>query len=153
MLDGKYAGRWIIKHSAQDYKTGRYLGDRPPLVIDAEISPILEEYLIKWRHEFKPTHNFVFSKMDGSGPLKADGIHSIFSTAVFNETGKCTNPHMVRDMLITHVRGTDASQRQLEALAIYMGHSLSMQSQSYDRRTTAQKVGPAIHLISSLSKC
>ena len=30
-------------------------------------------------------------------------------------------------MIITHLRGTDASERELEALAIYMGHSVAMQ--------------------------
>ena len=30
-------------------------------------------------------------------------------------------------------RGTGASERELEALAIYMGHSLEMQRGSYDR--------------------
>ena len=31
-------------------------------------------------------------------------------------------------------RGTGASERELEALAIYMGHSLEMQRGSYDRQ-------------------
>ena len=30
-------------------------------------------------------------------------------------------------------RGTGASERQLEALAIYMGHSMAMQRDTYDR--------------------
>lgn len=31
-------------------------------------------------------------------------------------------------------RGTGASERELEALAIYMGHSMEMQRGSYDRQ-------------------
>jgi hypothetical protein len=50
-------------------------------------------------------------------------------------------------MIITHLRGTDASERELEALAIYMGHSMAMQKGTYDRRTKEQKVAPAIDLL------
>jgi hypothetical protein len=42
-------------------------------------------------------------------------------------TGKRTTPHLVRDMIVTHLRGGDASEKELEALAIYMGHSIAMQ--------------------------
>ena len=48
-------------------------------------------------------------------------------------TGKKTNPHLVRDSIVTYLRSTGASERELEALAIYMGHSLEMQRGTYDR--------------------
>lgn len=42
---------------------------------------------------------------------------------------------------MTHVRDSDASEnKELEALALYMGHSISMQRSSYDIRTMQQKV-------------
>ena len=50
-------------------------------------------------------------------------------------------------MIVTHLRSGDASERELEALAIYMGHSIAMQRDSYDRRTKAQKVEPAVELL------
>ena len=34
-------------------------------------------------------------------------------------------------------RGTGASERELEALAIYMGHSIAMQRDTYDRQVLA----------------
>ena len=34
-----------------------------------------------------------------------------------------------------------ASEKQLQALAIYMGHSVEMQRNTYDRRSKAEKVG------------
>ena len=33
-----------------------------------------------------------------------------------------------------------ATEKQLQALAIYMGHSVEMQRDTYDRRTKAEKV-------------
>ena len=54
-------------------------------------------------------------------------------------------------MIVTHVRETDASEKELEALALYMGHSIQMQRSSYDRRTVSQKVAPAVNLLHSLS--
>jgi hypothetical protein len=36
-------------------------------------------------------------------------------------TGKKTNPHLIRDMVITHVRGEGlATDAELEALSLYM---------------------------------
>ena len=32
-------GRWLIRHGAGDYKTGRSYGERPPLVVAASIYP------------------------------------------------------------------------------------------------------------------
>ena len=52
-------------------------------------------------------------------------------------------------MIITHVRGQGvASDNELEALAMYMGHSSAIQKGTYDRRTTSQKVAPAVNLMS-----
>lgn len=149
-LEGNYAGHWVINHKACDYKTGKYFGDRSPLIIHKDVSSYLESYLLHWRKHMNPQHDYVFSRQDGKGPLTASSLHNIFTTAVYNLTGKCLNPHMVRDILITYVKGTNASQRQLEALANYMGHSLNMQRSSYDRRSMAQKVDPAIKLIAQL---
>lgn len=117
------------------------------------------------------------------------------------QTGKRSNPHLIRDSIVTYLRGSGASERELEvgrrpgggsnetqaprgaggsllgtggprrsrpicargtaaqpptcvtpcpphgppsrtqALAIYMGHSVEMQRDTYDRRTKQQKVG------------
>ena len=74
----------------------------------------------------------------------------LVSRAMYRLTGKKTNPHLLRDSIVTHIRGQDASEKQLEALALYMGHSLAMQKSSYDRRTLDEKIAPAIDLIQSL---
>jgi len=53
-------------------------------------------------------------------------------------------------MIVTHVRKNadySASEKELEALALFMGHSIRMQRESYDRRTLGQKVEPAIQLM------
>ena len=63
-----------------------------------------------------------------------------------------TNPHLVRDMIITHVRSSKATEAQLEALAIYMGHSIEIQKLHYDRRTKAQRVAPAVDLLHEVNE-
>ena len=45
----------------------------------------------------------------------------------------------------------EVSERDLEALALYMGHSINMQRTSYDRRTVNQKVAPAVKLLQSVN--
>ena len=54
-------------------------------------------------------------------------------------------------MIVTHVRESDASEKELEALALYMGHSLNMQRTSYDRRTLTTKIAPAVELMQSIN--
>ena len=55
-------------------------------------------------------------------------------------------------MIVTHVRKNgDASEKELEALALFMGHSINMQRESYDRRTLEQKVSPAVKLMQDLN--
>ena len=48
-------------------------------------------------------------------------------------SGKKTNPHLVRDMIVTHLKTSGASEQELEALALFMGHSQAMQRSTYDR--------------------
>ena len=55
-------------------------------------------------------------------------------------------------MIVTHVRDSDASEKELEALALFMGHSLNMQRTSYDRRTMENKIAPAVQLIQNVNR-
>jgi hypothetical protein len=54
-------------------------------------------------------------------------------------------------MIVTHVRESDASKKQLEALALFMGHSLQLQRSSYDRRTLTKEIAPAVELMHSIN--
>ena len=56
------ARRWVIRHGAGDYKTGRSYGERPPLVIAPHVYPELEAWMDTWRAELSPKHNFLFSR-------------------------------------------------------------------------------------------
>lgn len=147
---------WVIKHGAADYKTGRSYGDRPPLPIAGELTSAVDEFIADWRPCLSPQtdHLFVQPGVNGKGqPLTQDSLYQIVSRTCFKHAGKRTNPHLLRDMVVTHVRSeTSASEKELEALALFMGHSLSMQKKSYDRRTLDQKVAPAVSLISRLSQ-
>lgn len=142
--------RWIIKHGPNDYKTGKDYGVRPPLVIAPELYPHLENFVNNYRQHLNPQHDFLFSRKNGQ-PFNDAGIYRLFTSTSMRLTGKRTNPHLVRDMIVTHLRRTNASEKELEALAIYMGHSLAMQKGSYDRRTISEKVEPAVSLLSSLN--
>eukprot|EP00982_Pelagococcus_subviridis_P016371 31475-Pelagococcus_subviridis.AAC.4 len=104
-----------------------------------------------YRAALRPKHSRVFSRPNGE-PWDVSELSRAFSRAAVRLTGKKTNPHLVRDMVITHVRGEGiASDAELEALSLYMGHSIAMQKGTYDRRTSAQKVAPAIGLMSAIN--
>ena len=166
--------RWVVRHTPEDYKTGNAYGARPDLALDPRLYPALEQWLFgvdfdfdersrdadvaaagysDWGHRaaLAPTHDFVFSRPNGS-PWTVSELSRTFSRASLRLTGKKTNPHLVRDMVVTHVRGAGlASDAELEALAMYMGHSVAMQKGTYDRRTTQQKVAPAVGLMSAIN--
>ena len=147
---GDYDYRWVIRHGAGDYKTGKDYGDRPPLVISPTLYGALEEWLSVRRAHLRPAHDFLFTGKNGA-PLTDAGVHKLMTSTAYRLTGKRTNPHLVRDMIITHLRGTDASERELEALAVYMGHSVAMQKGTYDRRTKEEKVAPAVELLAGVN--
>ena len=166
--------RWVVRHTPEDYKTGNAYGARPDLALDPRLYPALEQWLFgvdfdfdersrdadvaaagysDWGHRaaLAPTHDFVFSRPNGS-PWTVSELSRTFSRASLRLTGKKTNPHLVRDMVVTHVRSAGvASDAELEALAMYMGHSVAMQKGTYDRRTTQQKVAPAVGLMSAIN--
>lgn len=148
--DDQGNGFYYVKHGIGDYKTGRYFGDRPPLVISPSRTAEVDEFVDLWRPALSPRSERLFVQPRTGQPLTGDSVHSIVTRACFRVSGKVTNPHLLRDIIVTHVRETDASEKELEALALYMGHSIQMQRTSYDRRTLQQKVSPAVSLLRSL---
>ena len=146
--DPKY--RWVIRHGPDDYKTGKDYGVRPPMVIHPRFYPALDTFVNHLRQHLKPKGTQLFCGKHGA-PLTGPAVYRVVTSTTYRHTGKRTNPHLIRDMIITHLRGTDASERELEALAIYMGHSLAMQKGTYDRRTKEEKVAPAIDLLDSVN--
>jgi hypothetical protein len=146
----KEGDKWVIRHGPNDYKTGKDYGVRPPLVLSSHLYPTLDKFIATHREKLNPKHDFLFTRKNGE-QFDGQGIYRLFTTTAMRLTGKRTNPHLIRDMVVTHLRGTDASERQLEALAIYMGHSLQMQKSTYDRRSVEQKVAPAVDLLDSLN--
>lgn len=141
---------WVIKHGPEDYKTGRSYGDRPPLVLPSSLTPDIDDWIANYRPALTPTTKKLFVQRGTGAPLSGDSVYHIVTKTCFQYTGKKTNPHLLRDMVVTHVRDSSASEKELEALALYMGHSLQMQRTSYDRRTLKQKVAPAVSLLQSL---
>jgi len=142
---------WTIKHGPDDYKTGKTYGDRPPLVLAQELTPAIDDFLERWRPCLQPIGNHFFVQPRTGKAFTQDTVYSLVARSCFKHTGKKTNPHLLRDMIVTHVRGSDASEKELEALALYMGHSIAMQRNSYDRRSMEQKVAPAVELLRNVN--
>ena len=101
------------------------------------------------------------------------GRATVCTVCLGRTAGKKMNPHLIRDMIVTYLRGQeDVTEHELEvltcgcgstadsakltppstsecyryvlvqALAIYMGHSLETQKNIYDRRTKARLSNP-----------
>lgn len=100
----------------------------------------------------RPKTNFLFVQARTRNKMTGDSIFQRVSRQCFMYTGKRTNPHLLRDMIVTHVRESDASEKELEALALFMGHSIETQRSSYDRRSLASKIAPAVNLMENVNK-
>jgi integrase len=145
-------GCWCIKHRPDDYKTGKTYGERPPLQLGASLTPAIDDFLLRWRPCLRPVGDQFFVQPRTGNPLTHDSVYQIVGRSCYQYTGKRTNPHLLRDMIVTHVReSSNASEKELEALALFMGHSVHMQRTSYDRRTLNQKVAPAVQLMESVN--
>lgn len=142
---------WTVKHGPEDYKTGKSYGERPTIQLREDLSQAVDDYIENWRDALNPSTDFLFVQLRTGKPLTGDGIFKRVSRCCFKYGGKMTNPHLLRDMIVTHVRESDASEKELEALALYMGHSLNMQRTSYDRRTLSTKIAPAVELMQSIN--
>jgi hypothetical protein len=144
---------WAIKHGPDDYKTGKSYGERPAIHLARELTPAIDDFVAIWRPFLEPSTNFFFVQAHGGRPMTGDSVYRRVCQSCYKHSGKRTNPHLLRDMIVTHVReSADASEQQLEALALYMGHSLHMQRTSYDRRTLTKKIAPAVELMQSVNK-
>ena len=47
-------------------------------------------------------------------PLTDKSMYKLVWTTAFRITGKKLNPHLIRDSVVTHLRGSGASERELE---------------------------------------
>jgi len=168
----KRNGLWRLEHGADDFKTGETYcqnGEKRIIPIPEWLYPELEAWLwgyedklgiwhgyideqgnrLGWRAVFQPNHSRVFTQNCGK-EMTGESLYSLFRKAAYRLTGKACNPHLVRDMIVTHMKRTGASSEILSSLAQLMAHSLEMQQTVYDRRTSQEKVEPALCALSSL---
>ena len=151
LLKDAETGCWVVKHGPGDYKTGKAYGERPAMQLAEELTPAIDDFLERWRPSLKPITNVLLVQSRTGKPMTGDSVFQRVTRCCFKYTGKRVNPHLLRDIIVTHVRETDASEKELEALALYMGHSIQMQRTSYDRRTLSTKVAPAVQLMKSVN--
>ena len=149
---------YVIKHTSEDYKTGKSYGERPALPLGPSLTPEIDDFIRRWRPALfrkggdSLTPTFLFLQPKTGRPLTSNSVYQIVSRNCYKYKQKKTNPHLLRDMIVTHVRqNADASEKELEALALFMGHSIQMQRDSYDRRTLEQKVTPAVKLMQDMN--
>ncbi|VEU41337.1 unnamed protein product [Pseudo-nitzschia multistriata] len=144
-------GCWTVKHGPGDYKTGKHYGERPAMQLAEELTPAIDDFLARWRPALEPSTGLLLVQARTGKPMTSNSVFKRVVRCCFQHTGKKANPHLLRDILVTHVRETEASEKELEALALYMGHSIQMQRTSYDRRTLGAKVAPAVELMRSVN--
>lgn len=143
----------------------------------------IDDFIARWRSALENKERpstFLFLQPRTGNPLTANSIYQIVSRCCYKYKQKKTNPHLLRDMIVsvsslsylpctynmrssyysqpsflvkvTHVRKNgDASEKELEALALFMGHSIQMQRDSYDRRTLEQKVSTIVSFVPTQS--
>lgn len=143
------AGYYQIVHHADDFKTGDTYcqnGESRIIPFPEEFTPYFDAWLDIHRHQFNPSHEFVFTQWNGK-PVNENSLYHYFRRRAYRLTGQLFHPKMVRDSAVTYFKGADVPERVLDSLAHLMAHSREMQSKVYDRRTSQQKAMPAIEAL------
>ena len=90
----------------------------------------LEAFLGHWRQFLQPQHSLVFSQLNGA-PMTMQAVYKIFHTSAFRVSGKKTNPHLVRDMVVTYLRSGYLHNRTvIRAILAMCAADVSVMSQS-----------------------
>jgi hypothetical protein len=142
-------GQYQIVHHAGDFKTGDSYcqqGESRIIPFPEEFSPYFDAWFETHRQRFNPNHGFVFTQWNGK-PVSDNSLYHYFRRRMYRLTGKLFHPHLVRDAAVTYFKGANVPEQVLDSLAHLMAHSREMQSRVYDRRTSQQKVMPAIEAL------
>lgn len=145
----KVDNRYQVIHMSEDFKTGDAFcknGQKRIVPLPEELTPILDEWLNRWRAIFSPQHSFVFTQMNGK-LLTSVSPYGYFRRRAFRLTGQAFTPHLVRDAVVTRFHITEAPDEVLNALVQLMAHSRKIQQRVYDRRTPEQKIAPALEAL------
>lgn len=143
-------GEWYIWLGAGDYKTSDIYGDSLKRIPN-QLVPYLEDWLYKYRAAFNPNHDYVFTQENGKPYTKASTFSAIIRHAAHRLTGQMLHSHLIRHMLVTHVKRLKIDQELQQSLALSMHHSPVTQSNSYDERSRLEKVLPAQQLVLDLA--
>jgi hypothetical protein len=73
-------GIWSIKHSPEDYKTGRTYGVRPSLQLNG-LTEDIDTFLEQWRPMLKPNTEYVFVQPRTHNPMTQDSVYQVVSRA------------------------------------------------------------------------
>lgn len=144
---------WYICLKSEDYKTGptyKDAIDRVPEVLYPELTAWLYGYEDEsgnwqgyegengqrsgWRDVLKPTHNFVFTRKRGKPFSESDDLHKLFIPTASRRTGKMLNPHLVRNIAVTHFEEKGSPEVLMKSLRQGMRHSWKTQQFTYNER-------------------
>lgn len=139
-------GHYQIVHRADDFKTGHSYckaGDVRVIPFPETFTPYFDAWFDQYRPMFAPNHNFVFTQWNGK-PLHSSSLYLLFRQRMYRLTGQLFHPQLVRSSAVTYFKGANVPEQVLDSLAHLMAHSREMQNRIYDRRTSQEKVMPAI---------
>lgn len=142
----KRDGHWVIEHTAADFKTGDSFcknGELRIVPLPEELTALIDEWLDQHRAALNPQHSYVFTQKNGK-PLTSITAYNYFRKTAYRLTGQALNPHLVRTIIITHLKLMGSPDETLRALADLMAHSMKSQQTIYDKRTSKQRVAPAL---------
>lgn len=160
---------WTIEQRAEDIKVEKYAeGGTRILPLPESIYPALEAWLHGyedengnwqgwidengerkgWRSVFRPDHNFVFTRPNGT-PFDTTTFCVFFKQIMHYYTGQACNPHLLRDIVVTHAMKRGEPEYKLRAIATLMGHEFETQQRNYDRRTPQEKIKPGMDVLDS----
>lgn len=117
----KEDGCWCIKHTADDYKTGKSYGDRPLLKLPPTMTTHIDQFLTEWRPFLSPLTDRVFVQPRTGKPLTAGSLYKIVVGSCYRATGKVSGNRRVHGICICCGRCNNTSMLYREPTPTCLG--------------------------------
>lgn len=116
---------YAIKHTSEDYKTGKSYGERPALLLSPSLTPEIDDFICRWRPALSLKGDdslpppFLFLQPKTGKPLTSNSVYQIVSRNCYKYKQKKTKPRLLRDMVVTHVRQNASNRSRTDGVVEY----------------------------------
>ncbi|BAQ66962.1 hypothetical protein [Geminocystis sp. NIES-3709] len=148
MEDKAQEGRYFLDQKPEDHKLGdksRFFAINNPRYEDGTY---FYDYLNKWLFQgfrdilAQPTTKTVFVRAKTGLPYESKEMSSKVGYLFKKKTGVSIGPHKLRNIFVTYLANSNATDAERRAAAFQMNHSLEIADKTYNNQTDMERIKP-----------